>query len=314
MTPDEFKGKVALVTGAGGGIGLAEARALAELGAHVVINDVRAHRGATEEEGTAEEVAADLRAEGYSASADTGDISKEEYAVGLVERTVKQFGRIDILVNNAGVLGDGTAHETDTDRLMRTMSVNLFGPFWTQRTALRYMREKNYGRIINTSSGAGALGQSSTLPYNITKMAVLALSKTAALDNEHLDIKVNSICPLARSVMSREFWDSRTHVDPDSVDPKIVASVVAYLASENCSISGEVLSAGAGRWARIVVGKTAGAVGSFDPAQVSTVLEEIMDVSDLKILRASRDQYDQDEASRSGAWVPGQTNPHSGDA
>lgn len=314
MTPDEFEGKVALVTGAGGGIGLAEARGLAELGAHVVVNDVRAQRGATEEEATADEVAADFRAQGYSASADTGDISAEDYAVGLVERTVEQFGRIDILVNNAGVLGDGTAHETDTDRLMRTMSVNLFGPFWTQRTALRYMRRNNYGRIINTSSGAGALGQASTLPYNLTKMGVLALSKTAALDNEHLNIKINSICPLARSVMSRDFWDSRTHLDPDSVDPRIVAAVVTYLASEQCAISGEVISAGAGRWARIVVGKTTGTAGSFDPSQVSTALEDIMDVSDLKILHASRDQYDHDEASRSRAWIPGQTDPHSGDA
>jgi NAD(P)-dependent dehydrogenase (short-subunit alcohol dehydrogenase family) len=305
----DFKGRVALVTGAGGGIGFAEAEAIAELGAHVVINDVRSRHGETDEEATAEEAAESLRSRGLSASADTGDVGNEEYAVGLVERTVNDHGRIDVLVNNAGVLGDGTAHETDTDWLMKTMSVNLFGPFWTQRTALRHMREQNYGRIINTSSGAGAFGQARTLSYNVAKMAVLALSKTAALDNEDLNIKVNSICPLAKSVMSREFWESRTHVDPDSVNPRMVAAVVTYLASEQCAISGEVLSAGAGRWARMIVGKTVGAVGDFDAARVPTVLDEIMDVTGFKVLHASREQYGDDKSSQAEVWIPGNAKP-----
>lgn len=309
MVSYEFNGRVALVTGAGGGIGFAEAKSLAEMGAHVVINDVRSRHGKTEEESTAEEVAEEFAARGLSASADTGDVGNEEYAVGLVERTVDRHGRIDILVNNAGVLGDGAAHETDTDWLMKTMSVNLLGPFWTQRTALRHMRDQNYGRIINTSSGAGVLGQASTLSYNIAKMAVLALSKTAALDNEAFDIKVNSICPLATSVMSRKFWESRTHIDSDSVNPKMVAAVVTYLASEQCAISGEVISAGAGRWARMIVGKTVGVVGDFDSTRVATVLEEIMDVTGFKVLRASREQYDEDQEAATNTWIPGHENP-----
>jgi len=289
----EFDGRVALVTGAGSGVGYEQATSLARLGAKVVINDVRTTHGDRPEEATAEEVAAQLEAEGLTAVADTGSIGDEDYAVGLVERTVERFGRIDILINNAGVVARGTSHDTETKFLMDVFAVNFLGSFWAQRTALRYMREQNYGRILNTSSGAAAFGAPGVFPYIVSKSAMLGLSRSAALDNEDRDIKVNSLCPVARTMMDPDYFDSRPHVDKDLVHPKWVTPVALYLVSEGCRLNGETLSAGVGLWARVFTAKSRGVKpAGLETEAVADALEGILDVSEFKILKSIQAQYD----------------------
>lgn len=293
MAERQFEGRVALVTGAGSGIGYEEATTLARLGAKVVLNDVRTTHGERPEEATAEEVAAELVAEGLTAVADTGSIGDEEYATGLVERTIERFGTIDVLINNAGIIARGTSHETETKFLMDTFSVNFLGSFWTQRAALRQMRKQGYGRILNTSSGAAAFGAPGFFPYIVSKTAILGLSRSAALDNADLDIKINSICPVARTMMDPDHFDSRSHVDKDVVHPKWVTPVAMYLVGDDCKFSGETLSAGVGVWARVFTGKTHGLTPTgLTSADVAEAIDRILDVSEFRVLRSAQAQYD----------------------
>jgi NAD(P)-dependent dehydrogenase (short-subunit alcohol dehydrogenase family) len=293
MADNEFEGRVALVTGAGSGIGYEEATALARLGAKVVVNDVRTEHGARPEQATAEEVAAQLTAEGLTAVADTGSVGAEDYAVGLVDRTVERFGRIDILINNAGIVARGTTHEADTEFLMHALAVNFLGSFWTQRTALSHMRAQNYGRIVNTSSGAAAFGAPDMFPYIAGKMAVLGLSRSGAIDNQDLDIKINSLCPVARTMMDPDYFDSRPHVDKDVVHPKWVVPAALYLVGAGCELSGEIISAGIGVWARVFTGKTSGVEPTgLTGTDFADALKGVLDVTDFRILKSAQAQYD----------------------
>jgi NAD(P)-dependent dehydrogenase (short-subunit alcohol dehydrogenase family) len=161
MTNYRFDGQAALITGSGGGLGLAHARELGRRGAKVAVNDI-----ATAESGQplAEVTAAQLRDDGMEAVAVRGDVGRENEATSLVEQTIEAFGRIDILVNNAGIAGNSKAQETSSALFADVLRVHLFGMFWTMRAALRHKRDQNYGRIVNTSSALGVFGAPEALP------------------------------------------------------------------------------------------------------------------------------------------------------
>jgi NAD(P)-dependent dehydrogenase (short-subunit alcohol dehydrogenase family) len=147
MTECRFDGRVALVTGSGGGLGRQHALELARRGAKVMINDI-----GRDGEPTAQYLADELIGEGLGAAFDTGSVAVEAEATALVAHTIDTFGRIDILVNNAGAGGPGTALDVTTEAFADTITLHLFGSLWTMRAALPHMRAQNYGRIINTSS------------------------------------------------------------------------------------------------------------------------------------------------------------------
>ena len=150
-----------------------------------IVNDLRTEPvDPADPEGpqTADEVSAALRAEGYDVRGESGDLTDEGYATGLVERTVAEHGRVDVLVNNAGMTAPGSIFNETTERLQRIFAVNYWSAFWTMRAAVPVMHEQGYGRVVNTASGIGAFGASDRIGYVSSKAAVIGLTKAAAID------------------------------------------------------------------------------------------------------------------------------------
>ena len=258
MAALSFDGRVAVVTGAGRGIGRAYAILLAERGASVVVND----RGGSMEgdgadDGPATAVTAEIREAGGTAIADGSDVADEGGARDLVGAAMERFGRIDVLVNNAGIMRWAGLPEVDATNLERHLAVHVFGSFNTMRAAWGHMVAQGYGRIVLTTS-TGLLGLPDNTSYATAKAAVVGLMRSATLAGARHNITVNSIAPAAYTRMAGH-GDGDTD-DPmvTSMAPELVAPMAAFLAHEACPVSGEIYTAGAGRFARIFVASTPG--------------------------------------------------------
>src|SRR5438477_6552138 len=252
-----FDGRVGVVTGAGRGIGRAHALLLARRGATVVVNDLG---GSMEGVGTdaepASAVAAEIVATGGVAMADNSDVSTAAGAQALVDAAVGRFGRLDILVNNAGIIRWAGFPEADAENLERHLAVHVAGSFSTTRAAWPHMVEQGYGRVVMTTS-TGMFGLPANLSYATAKAAVIGLTRSLTTAGAAHGIKVNLIAPAALTRMAGQQSDDSlaTHMPPD-----LVAPMVAYLAHEDCPVSGEIYAAGAGRFARMFVAVTEGYV------------------------------------------------------
>ncbi|KPM54364.1 hypothetical protein CcI49_20220 [Frankia sp. CcI49] len=286
-----FDGQVAVVTGAGSGLGRRHALALARRGATVVLNDIRREQGESAEQETARGVVELLAAEGVTADADEGDIGDERYARGLVERAVEAHGRIDIVINNAGMHGFGTAQDTGTALMYDNWRVNLMGGFWTMSSALRHMRRQGYGRIVNTASALGAFGGQGVLAYCTAKAGVIGMTRAAAQDNTDTDIRINALCPVAITPMSQAWFAERSGVDAALLVPELASPVALYLAHADCAVTGHVLSAGMGVWANIFTAKTDGVAATDDLDDVFDRLDGLLATDRFQVLSTSADQY-----------------------
>ena len=250
-----FDGKVAVVTGAGGGLGKQHALLLASRGARVVVNDLGGSvSGEGANKGPAEEVAEEVRAQGGEAVSDGNSVSTPEGGEAIIQTALDTFGRVDIVINNAGILRDKTFHNTTPELLNPVIDVHLKGAFYVTRPAWIKMREQGYGRVVNTSSGSGVIGNFGQTNYGAAKMGLVGLTRVLALEGAKYNIKVNAIAPVARTRMTEELMGDAV----SRLDPELVSPLVAWLVHEDVPVSGEIYTVGGGRVARFFIGMTNG--------------------------------------------------------
>jgi len=250
-----YDGKVAIVTGAGGGIGKQHALLLASRGARVVVNDLGGSvSGEGADKGPAEAIAQEIRDLGGEAVSDANSVSTPEGGEAVVQTALDAYERVDIVINNAGILRDKTFHNMTPELLEPVIDVHLKGAFYVTRPAWIKMREQGYGRVVNTSSNSGILGNFGQSNYGAAKMGLVGLTRVLAAEGAKYNIKVNAIAPLARTRMTEDLMGAAVA----QLGPELVSPVVAWLAHEDVPVTGEVFTVGGGRVARFFVGMTPG--------------------------------------------------------
>ncbi|NLY93117.1 MAG: SDR family oxidoreductase [Myxococcales bacterium] len=245
------EGRVAIVTGAGRGIGRAHALELARQGAKVVVNDLGAsNAGEGKDEGPANEVVALIEEMGGEAVVNGADVADWEASKQLVQQAIDTFGRLDIVVNNAGFVRDQMFVNADEQSWDAVIRVHLKGHFCVARHAAAYWREQSKkgekveGRIINTSSGAGVLGSVGQAAYSAAKAGIATLTLVQAAELRRYGVTANAICPIARTRMTEAVFGEQMKKPEDGFDvnaPENVSPFVAWLASpESASVTGRV--------------------------------------------------------------------------
>jgi NAD(P)-dependent dehydrogenase (short-subunit alcohol dehydrogenase family) len=260
MSGLRLDGRVAVVTGAGRGIGRAYALLLGKLGAKVVVNDLGGSTlGTGGDEGPADEVAKQIEAAGGAAVANYADVSTVEGGKSVIDTAVEHFGGIDIVVNNAGNMVWASLPEATIETIDAHWAVHVRGSFNTLHAAWPYFLEKDYGRAILTTS-VGMFGLMDNIGYAIAKASMIGMAKSLTVGRKDANINVNCIAPNALTRLAARTEEEQAQLDPPSavMDSDNVAPMVAYLAHESCQVSGEVYVAGAGRFARLFVGVTPG--------------------------------------------------------
>ncbi|MBO6937341.1 MAG: SDR family oxidoreductase [Deltaproteobacteria bacterium] len=279
MTEIRFDDRVAIVTGAGGGLGRAHALLLASRGAKVVVNDLGgAVDGSGGSQKAADAVVAEIEAAGGTAVANYDSVSEVEGAQGIVKSAVDAFGKVDIVINNAGILRDVSFHKMTQDQWDAVIAVHLTGTMNVSHAAWPLMREQGYGRIVNTASAAGLYGNFGQVNYGAAKLGILGLTHSLAQEGFKKGIRVNCIAPIAKSRMTETIGLPEEVLN--RLEPSKVAPVVAYLVSEGCDLNGQCFSVGGGYVSRVAVVECAG--GILTEATPEAFAAQVESMSDLK--------------------------------
>ena len=250
-----FDHRVAVVTGAGRGLGRAYALLLASRGARVVVNDTGGSlKGEGRDAGPAQEVAREIGSAGGEAVASTASVSTPEGGSAIIKAALDHYGRIDILIHNAGIVRAASLKEMTQEDFDAVLDVHLRGAFHVVRPAFVQMCKAGYGRVVLTSSIGGLYGNHRQANYGVAKAGIIGLSNVVALEGAAEGVKCNVIVPGAVTRMA-EGLDTKAY---PPMSPEIVAPVVAWLAHESCSISGEMLISIAGRVAKAFIAESRG--------------------------------------------------------
>ena len=250
-----FDGKVAIITGAGGGLGRSHALELAKRGALVVVNDLGGSSDGTgHSETAAQKVVDEIKAAGGEAVANYDSVATPEGGANIVKTAVDTFGSVHIIINNAGILRDTSFKNMTPDQLNPVLDVHLRGAFYVTQPAWQLMRDQNYGRIINTSSGAGIFGNFGQTNYGAAKMGLVGFTRVLSVEGGKNNIKANAIAPVALTRMTEDILGPLA----DKLGPEYITPVVTYLAHEECEVSGEVFTVGGGHVARVFIGVAPG--------------------------------------------------------
>ena len=264
MAEITFDGRVAVVTGAGGGLGRTYALEMARRGAKVVVNDLGGTTAGTGlDPAPAQRVAGQINDAGGTAIADASDISTPEGGQRAVDAALKEFGRIDVVVNNAGNIIYGALPEVEVGNIDAHLGVHVRGSFNVTRAAWPYMLAQNYGRVVLTTS-TGMFGLPDNLGYATAKSAMIGMAQSMTLSAGDRDIKVNLIAPNAYTRMAGDAsagMDQLKAQRPSAaagMEAELVAPMVAFLAHESCPVSAGIYLAGGGRFARLFLASTDG--------------------------------------------------------
>ncbi len=275
-----FDDRVAIVTGAGQGLGRCYAHDLAARGAKVVVNDLGGSLdGASSDASLAEKVVAEIGAAGGEAVASSDSVSDRAGAENIVRTAVDTWGRADVLINNAGILRDKMFTRMSLDDFEAVVGVHLLGTAYVTRAAFPVMRKQSYGRIVMTTSAAGLFGNLGQANYAAAKLGVVGLMNVLKIEGKKTNIRVNAVAPVADTRMGAKVY-------PDffkrMIRPELVSAAVTYLASEACATSGDILVTAAGYFAKVQLVESAGV--TFAPeADVTpeSVAERYAEITDM---------------------------------
>lgn len=248
--PLRFDEKVAVITGAGHGIGRSHALLLAELGARVIVNDVGSDRhGDGHDESSAAAVAAEIQQNGGIAIANADNVIDGER---IIEAALDHFQRVDIVINNAGIIRDKSFQKMDAADWDAVYNVHLKGAFKVSHAAWPYFQEQSYGRVIFTTSASGLYGNFGQANYSMAKLGLVGLTQTLAIEGRSKHIHVNAVAPLAGSRLTEDLMPANMTA---LLKPELISPLVAYLCHEKCHETGSIFEAGGGwfgklRWER----------------------------------------------------------------
>lgn len=281
MSEIRFDDRVAVVTGAGGGLGKAYALLLASRGAKVVINDLGGtFDGSGSDTTPAQQVVDEIKAAGGDALASYDSVAEWESAQKIIKTAVDNYGRIDILVNNAGILRDKSLLKMELEDYRKIISVHLDGTFFCTKAAFAQMKAQTYGRIVSTASAAGLYGNFGQVNYGAAKMGIAGMMNCVAQEGNRYNIKANTIVPTAGTRLTFTVMPEDVI---GKVKPEYVAPIVAWLCSENCSETARMFSAGGGYFSRAAIVEGPGVVfDSNKEITVEMVVEKLDQIMNLE--------------------------------
>ena len=270
--------KVAIVTGAGGGLGRSHALLLAHHGARVVVNDLGGNADGTgSSDSMADQVVKEIEAAGGEAVSNHDSVSTPEGGAAIVQTALDAFGTVDIVINNAGILRDKSFLKIPPADFDILLDVHLRGAFHVSQPAFAVMKERGFGRFVHTTSAAGLFGNFGQANYAAAKTGLIGLSNVLAIEGAKYGITSNVIAPIARSRLTEDLLGPMA----DVLQPELVSPLVTYLVSQECELTHEIFSVGGGRIARVFLGLTPGWFAGKDVAftadDVAANIDQIRD-------------------------------------
>jgi NAD(P)-dependent dehydrogenase (short-subunit alcohol dehydrogenase family) len=297
MNPIRFDDRIAIITGAGGGLGRAHALELARRGAKVVVNDMGgAVNGIGGDHAAADKVVAEIRAAGFEAVPNHDNVANVEGARHLAQCALDHYGRIDVLINNAGILRDKSLAKMDPADFDSVVAVHLLGSAYCSQAALGAMQGRAYGRIVMTTSAAGLYGNFGQTNYGAAKLGIVGLMNSLKLEAGKYGILVNTVAPVALTRMTEglPFSAMLQHATPERV-----TAAVAFMASKACSLTGEIVAAGAGYFARVQMMESQGVHLAGEGITAEGVAQHWAQISDMSGARP----FDSAGAALMGAFA-----------